>query len=216
MTVKELLRHPRLAARIALPYAEMVSSLLPFWTPLGDENVLLRPLALTDAGPLAEAAVERDTYDYTIVPEGAEEAREYVHRLLEEAATGQCAPYVIVANERVVGATRLMSPRWFSPRLAPDVVEIGGTWLAQSHQRTGLNRAVKNLLLTHCFTTMEVGRVEFKTDRRNERSRDALRRLGAREEGVLRRAHPSLVRGEEGRARDSIMFSLLPEEWTAG
>jgi RimJ/RimL family protein N-acetyltransferase len=193
----------------------VVSSLLPFWIPLGDENVLLRPLALADARPLAEAAIERTTYGYTVVPDGVEEAREYVGRLLEEAATGQCAPYVIVANERVVGATRLMSPRWFSPRLAPDVIEIGGTWLTQSHQRTGLNRAVKNLLLAHCFTTMKVGRVEFKTDQRNERSRDALRRLGAREEGVLRRAHPSFVRGEEGQARDSLMFSLLPGEWAA-
>ncbi|OYV23813.1 MAG: hypothetical protein B7W95_00805, partial [Acidimicrobiales bacterium 20-64-4] len=67
MTVKGLLRYPRLAVRVALPYAEVVSSLLPFWAPLGDENVLLRPLALTDARPLAEAAVERDTYGYTIV-----------------------------------------------------------------------------------------------------------------------------------------------------
>lgn len=106
-----------------------------------------------------------------------------------------------------------MSPRWFSSSPVPDVVEIGGTWLAESVQRSSVNSATKWTLLRYCFEEVGIGRVEFKTDLRNERSRRALARLGAHEEGVLRRAHPSLVRGEEGRARDSVMFSLLATEW---
>ncbi len=190
-----------------------MSSLLPYWVPLEGAGVHVRPLEVDDAPLLERVARQRDTYGFTVVPNGPDEAAEYVARLLDEASEGVCAPYVVVVGGDVAGATRLMSPRWFSDRPAPDVVEIGGTWLAEAHQGTGLNRRVKGVLLRHCFEGIGVGRVEFKTDARNERSRRALTRLGAREEGVLRQAHPSLVRGEEGQARDSVMFSILPEEW---
>ncbi|NNN04000.1 MAG: GNAT family N-acetyltransferase [Acidimicrobiaceae bacterium] len=190
-----------------------MSGLGEYWIPLSGEEVNLVPLAARHELELVEAARERDTYRYTIVPDGPSETREYIAGLLDEARAGQCAPYAIEHSGILVGCTRLMSPRWFSSSPVPDVVEIGGTWLAESVQRSSVNSATKWTLLRYCFEEVGIGRVEFKTDLRNERSRRALARLGAHEEGVLRRAHPSLVRGEEGRARDSVMFSLLATEW---
>ena len=92
-------------------------------------------------------------------------------------------------------------------------VEIGWTWLAASAQRTGINAEAKLLLLTHAFETLRVARVDLKTDARNQRSRQAIARLGARFEGVLRSWSPSHVPGEEGRLRDSAMFSVTAAEW---
>ena len=92
-------------------------------------------------------------------------------------------------------------------------VEIGWTWLAASAQRTGINAEAKLLLLTHAFDTLRLARVDWKTDARNERSRQAIERLGARFEGVLRGWSPSHAPGEEGRLRDSAMFSVTAAEW---
>jgi RimJ/RimL family protein N-acetyltransferase len=97
----------------------------------------------------------------------------------------------------------------------PYAVEIGGTWLAASAQGTGINVDAKLLLLTHAFEHWQVGRVDLKTDARNERSRNAIARIGATFEGVLRSWQPSLVAGEEGRLRDTAMFSIVAGEWPA-
>jgi RimJ/RimL family protein N-acetyltransferase len=88
---------------------------------------------------------------------------------------------------------------------APYAVGIGGTWLAASAQRTGVNREAKLLLLTHAFDHWHVGRVEIQTDARNARSRAAISALGATFEGTLRNWQPSHVAGEEHRLRDSAM-----------
>jgi RimJ/RimL family protein N-acetyltransferase len=95
----------------------------------------------------------------------------------------------------------------------PYAVEIGGTWLAATAQRTGINSEAKFLLLRHAFETWGVARVDLKTDARNERSRAAILRLGATFEGVLRSWQPSLVQGEQDRYRNSAMFSITREEW---
>lgn len=95
----------------------------------------------------------------------------------------------------------------------PFAVEVGGTWLAASAQRTAVNTEAKLLLLAHAFDTWGVVRVDLKTDARNERSRAAIERLGARFEGVLRRWQPSQVAGEEDGYRDSAIYSVLDTEW---
>ena len=80
-------------------------------------------------------------------------------------------------------------------------------------QRRGFNREAKLLLLTHAFEQWRVGRVDLKTDARNARSRAAIGGIGARLEGVLRSWQPSLVAGEEGRLRDSAIYSIVADEW---
>ena len=106
-----------------------------------------------------------------------------------------------------------MTIRRLDNSTSPYAIEIGGTWLAASTQRSGINTNAKLLLLDYAFETLGVGRVDLKTDARNERSRAAITRIGGKFEGVLRHWQPSLVPGEEGKLRDSAMFSILDVEW---
>jgi RimJ/RimL family protein N-acetyltransferase len=140
---------------------------------------------------------------------------EYVSDLIRMWEAGEVVPFVQVdvATSRPVGATRLMTIRALRPSAAPYAVEIGGTWLAASAQRTGLNTEAKLLLLEYAFESWNVGRVDLKTDARNDRSRNAILRVGATFEGVLRHWQPSQLAGEENRLRDSAIYSILDTEW---
>ncbi len=181
---------------------------------LEGRHVRLEPLGSAHAEALAGAAAEdRDTFRYTVVPDGLEDATRYVADLLEGRARGETLPFVQrdLATERVVGATRFMTLRVEGARLY--AVEIGGTWLAASAQRGAINTEAKLLLLRHAFETWGVVRVDLKSDARNERSRAAILRLGASFEGVLRHWQPSLVVGEEGLYRDTAYYSITAEEW---
>jgi RimJ/RimL family protein N-acetyltransferase len=120
-----------------------------------------------------------------------------------------------VRDEAAVGCTSFFNPRTWPGREKLYAVEIGWTWLAASAQRTGINAEAKLLLLTHAFETLKVARADLKTDARNQRSRQAIERLGARFEGVLRNWSPSRAPGEEGKLRDSAIFSVTAAEWPA-
>jgi RimJ/RimL family protein N-acetyltransferase len=166
---------------------------------------------------VAAANEDRSSYFYTNVVETVDEATQYVDVMLSMWKSGEVVPFVQVdvARERVVGVTRIMTIRRLNDSSSPYAVEIGGTWLAASTQRTGINTNAKLLLLEYAFATFGVGRVDLKTDARNERSRNAILRIGATFEGVLRHWQPSMVQGEEGRLRDSAIFSILDTEWPA-
>ncbi len=128
-------------------------------------------------------------------------------------------PFAILWKERVVGTTSYseIRPWQWSEGSAlqrhgrPDVVEIGYTWLAASAQRTRCNTETKYLLLRHAFEGWDVHRVAFRTDVRNEMSRAAIERLGAKLEGIRRADKP----GCDGKVRDSIFFSIVRHEWPA-
>ncbi len=157
---------------------------------------MLEPLAPDHVAEIAAAGQgDRASFRYTFVPDGPDEAADYVEGLLAEAAEGRIAPFVQrrADDGRVVGCTRFMNPAWPLARTDPDEVEIGGTWLSPDAQRTGINTDAKLLLLTHAFERWEVQRVAICTDALNERSRRAIERLGAVCEGVLRR-HRAIVR----------------------
>ena len=168
-------------------------------------------------GLVAAAAEDRGTYSWTTVPEGPAAMTAYVAELLAGAAAGEVVPLAQLdaATGRPLGCTRYAQLRYLPGALLPYTVEIGGTWLAASAQRTGVNREAKLLLLRHAFDVWQVARVELRTDARNERSRTAIAALGAQLEGVLRCAQPSSAAGEDGRLRDSAVFSLLAAEWPA-
>ena len=123
-------------------------------------------------------------------------------------SAGKALPFAIIdrATGRAVGSTRFGN---FEP--AHRRVEIGWTWPGTPWQRTAFNTEAKYLLLVHAFESLGLNRVEFKTDVLNERSRKAILRLGALEEGVLRRH--MIVR--DGRVRDSVYYSIIAEEWPA-
>jgi len=188
---------------------------LPLNVPvLSGALVRLEPLSTSHAPDLAQAAEEdRSSYRFTVVPRGAG-VMDYLAAQLTRAGL---TPFtqVRVRDGRAVGCTSFCAPHIFPERPGLHAIAIGWTWLAASAQGTGINAEAKLLLLTHAFETLEVARVELRTDTRNERSRRAIARLGARFEGVLRSSAPSRAPGEEGMLRDSAMFSVIAAEWPA-
>lgn len=182
---------------------------------LTGELVRLEPLDRRHAADLA-AAVEQDrgSYSYTWVPTAAE-IDGYLDAQLARAATGRLAPYaqVATATGRAVGVTAYWDPRPWPDGGGLCAVEVGFTWLAASAQGTGLNTEAKMLLFGNAFEEWGVARVDLKTDARNARSRAAIESVGARFEGVLRSWSRSWAPGEQGRLRDSAMYSILADEW---
>jgi N-acetyltransferase len=178
--------------------------------------VRLEPLSVDHGTDLAVAVEgDRGSFGHTVVPR-AGEIGDYLAAHFERARSDGMVPFaqIRLGDGRAVGATAYWDPRFWPDR--PDAlcaIEIGWTWLAASAQRTGINVEAKFLLLEYAFETLNVARVDLKTDARNDRSRRAIAGLGATFEGVLRSWSPSRVPGEEGLMRDSAMFSVISSEW---
>lgn len=193
----------------------MTMSFLAELPVLSGALVRLEPLSPAHQADLAVAAEEdRGSYAFTEVPRAAG-VDAFLAAHAERAAAGRMVPFAQIrrADGRAVGCTSYYDPRYWPGRPDLCAVEIGWTWLAASAQGTGINTEAKLLLLDHAFEQLRVARVDFKTDARNARSRRALAGLGASFEGVLRAWSPSRVPGEEGRLRDSAMFSIVAAEW---
>lgn len=137
-----------------------------------------------------------------------DDMRRYVAAALQAQAAGTALPFVTTdaATGRVIGSTRFGNADPAHRR-----VEIGWTWITPARQRTAVNTEAKFLMLRHAFETLGCVRVELKTDVLNDRSRNAMLRIGAREEGILRKHQIT----ELGRVRDSIFFSVIDDEWPA-
>lgn len=169
--------------------------------------VRLEPLAHEHEADLLAAAMHEEIWRVTLDdPRTPELMHSYVSRALADRDAGKAFPFAVrhLAEGGVIGATR-----YHSISHADRAVEIGFTWYAPSFWRTGVNTECKYLLLTHAFERLGCIRVEFKTDGRNARSRAAILRLGATEEGTLR----SKVIMRDGHRRDSVYFSILDREW---
>lgn len=176
--------------------------------------VRLEPLSTSHAADLAHAAEEdRASYGFTMVPR-ATGVETYLAAQFARERDG-LTPFaqVRVDDDTAVGCTAFWDPRTWPGRQELRAIEIGWTWLAGSSQGVGINEDAKLLLFTYAFETLGVVRVDLKTDARNQRSRRAIERLGARFEGVLRSWSPSWAPGEEGLLRDSAMFSVVAGEW---
>lgn len=183
--------------------------------------VRLEPLTLDHVPGLVDATSgNRESFVYTLVPSGETEARAFVASALADQGAGTAVPFATIdrSTNRVVGSTRFCyiefwdwpagSPHQRGAEL-PDAVEIGYTFLASEAQRTGINTEAKLLMLTHAFEVWRVHRVRLVTDARNQRSRRAIERLGARFDGVLRAARTAF----DGGIRDSVCYSMLDSEW---
>ncbi len=184
--------------------------------PLVGQYVSLEPLALDHVDGIAAAASgDRITFGYTEVPDGHDEAAGYVAWLLDDAAHARAAPFVQrrATDGAIVGCTRFLNPAWPLGRTDPDEVEVGGTWLSSSAQRSPMNTEAKLLLLDHAFETWNVQRVAICTDARNTQSRRAIERLGAPFEGVLRRHRLSKHTGDGERLRDTAMYAITCDDW---
>ena len=186
-------------------------------------RVRLEPLGHRHVDGLAAAAAagDRSLYQWSPVPQGQAEATRYVEAALAWRDAGKALTFATVRVDDgvVIGSTRFFDiERWAWPEghprhglPTPDVCEIGYTWLAGSAIRTGANTEAKLLMLTHAFETWQVLRVCLHTDVRNQRSRDAIERIGGKFEGILR-AHRMAA---DFIARDSARFSMVAAEWPA-
>ena len=174
---------------------------------LAGQRVRLEPLSEEHREGLCEAIYDGELWKLfvTLVPHPAD-IESFVDQALSAHAAGDGLAFASIdqASGRVVGSTRFMKACLAHRRL-----EIGFTFLAQSHQRSGINTEAKLLMLNHAFEALDLNRVELITDFLNQRSRQAILRLGAKEEGVLR----SHMLMPDGRVRDSVIHSITGHEW---
>lgn len=171
--------------------------------------VRLEPLTASHHAGLSEVALDPDLW--RLNPQtirSPEELRASIDAMLAAKAAGNMLPFVTIerASRRVIGSTRYMNIDLSNRR-----VEIGGTWIAKPWRRTAINTEAKYLMLRHAFETLGCIRVELKTDALNETSRNAILRIGAKEEGTLRQHMVTWT----GRLRDTVYFSILDSEWPA-
>jgi RimJ/RimL family protein N-acetyltransferase len=176
-------------------------------TSLVGNIIQLRPLRSSDGPALVRAAADGELWNlpFTVVPSAAT-VDAYIDTALDGQKAGTVIPFVteLIENHQVIGATRFWKIDRNNRKL-----EIGHTWIAASWQRTSVNNEAKFLMLGYAFEQLDSVRVQFTTDERNERSRTAILRLGARQEGIVRneRIMP------DGWKRNSIRYSIIDEEW---
>ena len=169
--------------------------------------VRLEPLTTEHSAGLAAVGLDDDLWKWIPTPvRTPDEMNAYVRHALEEQLNGTALPFALVekSSGRTVGATRYGNIDRTHYR-----VEIGWTWVARQWQRSAINTEAKYLLLRHAFETLQCIRVELKTDSLNERSRAAILRIGAREEGTFR----NHMITASGRIRHTVYFSILECEW---
>jgi RimJ/RimL family protein N-acetyltransferase len=174
---------------------------------LEGEHVRLEPMTIAHHGALWEIAKDHELWRWTAADIRApEDLTRYMETALAEQAAGRALPFATGAKAqgRVVGSTRFGNIDPLNRR-----AEIGWTWLGSAWQRTAVNTEAKLLKLTHAFERWGCIRVELKTDALNQASRAAIARLGAKEEGTLRRH----IVTQTGRVRDTVYYSILDEEW---
>jgi RimJ/RimL family protein N-acetyltransferase len=176
-------------------------------TLLEGNRIILRPLQYADAEALVRAAEDGELWNLsvTVVPSSTT-VDSYLKRALDGRDAGSVLPFVIVLKDtgNVIGSTRF----WKVDRLNRKL-EIGSSWISASWQKTFVNTEAKYLMLRHAFETLDCVRVQFTTDENNQASRNAILRLGAQQEGIVR--HERIM--PDGRKRNSVRFSIIDDEW---
>jgi N-acetyltransferase len=174
---------------------------------LGGQLVSLEPLERAHEAELLEAARDGELWNlwYTTIAT-PEAVLTYIDTALKQREQGVALPFVVrlKADGQLVGSTRYLNADAANKR-----VEIGGTWYSRRVQRTGVNTECKHLLLKHAFETLHCIAVEFRTHFLNTQSRQAIERLGAKLDGILRN-HQRLANGT---LRDTCVYSILESEW---
>lgn len=174
---------------------------------LQNEVVTLTPIAQEHIESMANAiGDERIWAHLSVTLRTKEDVITYVERAIKAREAGESFMFAIIDNKTgsVIGSTSFLA---ISAQHRH--VEIGSTWLTPSAWRTAVNTNCKYLLLRYCFEELQLHRVQIKTDHLNTRSQQAIERLGATKEGILRK---HMVR-KDGTVRDTVMYSIVREEW---
>ncbi|MFW6751059.1 GNAT family N-acetyltransferase [Pseudomonas glycinae] len=176
-------------------------------TTLQGQGIILRPLQYTDADALLRAAADGELWNLTVtVVPSATTVDAYLKKALDGREAGTVMPFVIVLKEtgEVIGSTRFWKIDPLNRKL-----EIGSSWISARFQKTFVNTEAKYLMLRHAFEVLDCVRVQFTTDENNQKSRNAILRLGAQQEGIVR--HERIM--PDGRKRNSVRFSIIDDEW---
>lgn len=178
--------------------------MLDFDLVLESERLLLRPLKSEDIPDLLALTSSPDMWRFYTHDISTEEGMD---SWAKPAFGKERLQFVVIdkTSGALTGSTAFGN---FSPR--DKRIEIGWTWLGKDYQGTGINQEMKRMMLSYCFESLELERVEFKTDVLNIQARKALRNINAIEEGVLR-SHTLMTRD---RRRDTVYFSILKNEWS--
>ena len=174
---------------------------------LETEKVILRPMQKEDFSSFARITNDASLLRYfTFLLNKTSELQRWIETALKEREEGKRLPFTIIEKTtgEVCGSTSLGSISYYDKR-----IEIGWSWLGKQFQGTGINFHAKFCMLGYAFDVLNWERVEIKTDNLNERAKQALRKIGAKEEGVLR----SHMQMPLDRRRDSVFFSILKDEW---
>lgn len=174
---------------------------------LEGERIRLEPMTPAHLDALVEAGAYPELWQWTSTTADTREGMaEYVAGAMRDRDAGIAMPFITVEKEsgRVIGSTRFGNIDPANRR-----VEIGWTWVTPEFQRTWVNSEAKFLMLRHAFEVWKCVRVELKTDALNEKSRTAMKRIGAKEEGILRQHMVTWT----GRLRDSVYYSIVDSEW---
>lgn len=174
---------------------------------LEGHGVRLEPLSVAHKQGLIEAVSDGQLWKLfvTMVPH-KDAIDQFIDNAIAHHQNGQGLVFATIdkVSNKVVGSTRFMDAKPVYKR-----VEIGFTFIAQSYQRTNINTEAKLLMLTHAFETLGLNRVQFLTDALNQKSRNAILRIGAKQEGILH-SHMHMA---NGRIRDSVIFGVISDEW---
>jgi len=175
---------------------------------LEDERVLLRPLEESDYKNLLPFALnEKGLWFYSLVrPEGEEGLKNYLDIAFREKKAGREFPFIVFDKKfnEYAGSTR-----FYDINLPYKTIQLGYTWYGKKFHGTGLNKHCKFLLLQFAFEVLALERFELRADARNARSIAAMKSIGCKVDGILRKNMPTV----EGERRDSIVLSILKEEW---
>ena len=174
---------------------------------LENDRAQLRPLAVTDFEALQPVAFDPALWEFTLTrADDRISLAAYIAASVQGRELRQRYPFLIFDKQtaKVAGSTSYYNIYPDDARLS-----IGYTWVGTEFQRSGLNRAAKHLLFRYAFDVLGYERVELETDAHNVKSQEAMRRMGATEEGTLRSHRYT----QGGRRRDTIIFSLLKPEW---
>ena len=176
-------------------------------TTLQGPRILLRPLQYSDADALLRAAADGELWNLTVtVVPSASTIDSYLKKALDGRDAGTVMPFVIVLKDSgaVIGSTRFWKIDPLNRKL-----EIGSSWISARWQKSFVNTEAKYLMLRHAFEVLDCVRVQFTTDENNQKSRNAILRLGAQQEGNVR--HERIM--PDGRKRNSVRFSIIDDEW---
>ena len=174
---------------------------------ISGSHAMLEPLSLDHLAGMIEAVKDEELWNlwFTSIP-SPETAEAYIKTALDMRENAGAMPFIVreKGTGKIIGCTRYFNVDESNQRL-----EIGYTWYSESYQRTGLNTECKYLLLTHAFEKLDAIAVEFRTHWHNLKSRTAIARLGAKQDGVLRNHQ----RSADGVYRDTVVFSIINLEW---